>query len=121
MKLKEGIGKKAQTVTEKIFSVLVVILGIGVFIYGMGIVVYQVYQYLKTGAWIEMPLMIAADFFEIPWIDNPTSWYGFHKIVVWVLELCTLSIAMIFLGSIIISGGLNIGIKEDSWSRTHKA
>ena len=74
-----------------------VIRWIGVFLFFGGILVLglQILNYLKTGEWFEADLILLAGALQlhklIPWLDNPTSWYGLHDIVIGLLEAVPLA------------------------------
>lgn len=58
----------------------------------IGIPVYQTFNYLKTGIWSPMPIGLLV--LEMPpssefrqWYLYPQSWFGLHKMVLWILDL----------------------------------
>lgn len=67
---------------------------------GLGLVSYQVFLWIKDGAWSEFTIMVVFDFlFEntpvAQWLSNPESWFGLQKIIEWLLQSIPLSAALI--------------------------
>ena len=74
-----------------------------VFFSGLGLVAYQVFLWIKDGAWTEYPIFILFNFlFENTalhqWINQPDSWFGLQKLLFWILENTPLSLALIVPG-----------------------
>lgn len=83
-----------------------------VFLSGFGLVGYQVVLWLKDGVWSEYPLFMVFNFiFENTalhsWVQQPESWYGLQKVVVWTLENIPLSLSLIVPGMLVAT--LTIG------------
>jgi hypothetical protein len=56
------------------------LVGIPLFIGGFGVLFYQIYTWLNSGNWIKMSIISPFyNFWE--WSDNPTNWFGLHKII----------------------------------------
>jgi hypothetical protein len=65
-------------------SIALFCLAVPVFI-GPGIVVWQLFEWLKTGAWHPVPVTAAFDFFKV---GHPvTNWAGVQKMIEWGLDL----------------------------------
>lgn len=65
---------------------------------------YQVMTFLKTGLWIEMPLMIVFSYLPsdlshtFQWLYEPYDWYGLHKLTVGILNYIPLALFLIIAG-----------------------
>ncbi len=86
--------------------VCLVLIGCGFFIIGE-----QIYNWLKTNVWNELPLinevaLLPQDNIFVSWINNPESWHGLHKIIVWILEIIPLSLFTIYLGWLLFFVGI---------------
>ena len=81
--------------------VAVVLTFISGLISAAGVLVYQVFQWLRTGSWVEMPFYLL---FEWLGIDlSPLysmEWQGLRKILFWILE-GPMSFILLVLGGII--------------------
>lgn len=67
---------------------------------GLGLISYQIFLWIKDGAWSEFTIMVVFDFlFEntiaAQWLNSPESWFGLQKIVEWLLQNIPLSAALI--------------------------
>jgi hypothetical protein len=88
-------------VTALIASRLLVVAGV---LAGLGILGYQVFTWLKTGAWPVMSLWhglhyLFPDWDEMwQWFSTPRSWVGLHKLVSWLLIKTPLSLVAVLLG-----------------------
>ena len=70
---------------------------------GFVIFAYQVFIWLESGLWEEIPLLVAFNFvFQNTtlhqWILNPESWFGLHQIITWTLENVPLSLTLMIEG-----------------------
>jgi hypothetical protein len=76
------------------------IVGLG-FLGAVIILGYQIFQWLKTGEWLQMPFYVLFSWLDIDLsvIANIT-WQGVKKILIWILEL-PLSLMSIVLGGLI--------------------
>ena len=78
---------------------------------GIGLFCFQVFAYLKHGEWIEVPLSMLASFVSeefVSWLNNPTSWFGLHKIINGALELIhpALELIPLALFAIVVGGAI---------------
>jgi len=71
---------------------------------GAGVLVLQVYGYLETGTWRSISLLSVASSY-LPWLNNPQSWFGLHKIVRDAAGLLPLSLVLVLLGVLIAGFG----------------
>ena len=73
------------------------------FFSGLGLIAYQVFLWIKNGAWSEYSIFVVFKFlFENTalhqWINQPESWFGLQKLLIWTLENTPLSLALIVPG-----------------------
>ena len=81
-----------------IFTCLLIVFT-GFFILG-----YQTLDWLESGIWKEIPLLLAFNFlfegaFIHEWVIAPDSWLGLHQIIFWMLENLPLSLVLIVDGT----------------------
>lgn len=81
------------------------IIGVSAILFGAGFLGailalgYQIYQWLKTGVWIELPFYVMFDWLEIDLsVIGNMEWQGVKKILKWLLEL-PLSLMSFVIGS----------------------
>jgi len=87
---------------------VVALVGLLVALAGLAVLAYQVYFYLRNGQWLPVSVMSAAAP-HVPWLRDPRSWVGLHKLVRDALALCPLSLALVLLGWMI--AGLGSGLR----------
>jgi len=62
---------------------------------GPGILIYQLYIYLKNGAWLSLSMIDGLVWTgRLSWAKNPTDWLGLHK----VLDSTPLSLGLFLIG-----------------------
>lgn len=83
---------------------VVVAIGLLVALAGAGVFVLQVYGYLKTGSWQSISLLSVASSY-VPWLSNPQSWFGLHKIVRDAARLLPLSFVLVLIGILMAGFG----------------
>lgn len=69
---------------------------------GLGLAGFQVFIYLKSGEWVEVPLKALVEFGPTEftsWLHAPTSWVGLHKIISGALEFMPLSLSAVNAGA----------------------
>ena len=93
---------KKRNEDKKIFTkIFVIIIGIIFILAGMVLFGYQIFLYLWDGNWHSISLMTLLLILEpSPWIRNPETWLGLHKI----LSIMPLSLTLIVFGFLIING-----------------
>lgn len=71
------------------------------FLAGFIVLGYQVYHWLKTASWIELPLYVVFEWLEIDlsFISN-MKWQGIKAIFIWILE-SPLSLMLFVFGGLI--------------------
>lgn len=92
--------QKTQKI-EKEWAKIINGLGIVFVLAGPLIVGWQIYIYLKHGEWVELPLLFLAAFGPekfVSWLSNPSSWFGLHKLVFWILKFFPVSLFSLLLG-----------------------
>ena len=73
------------------------------FLTGIGVIAFQILAWLLNGQWIKFSLLILFAFLfpelilRNSWLNNPQSWIGLHKVIVWILEMVPLSGTLIAL------------------------
>lgn len=77
------------------------IIGAGLVVYGVGAFCWQVWTYLKYGAWYELSIMHFLSEDTVNRIENPTDWIGFAKLLSVVLHALPMSLTAILLGVLI--------------------
>ncbi len=77
-------------------EVFVGLLGVAMVLGGIAILAWQIYQYLKTGAWPAISLITAMQYCGSKWAAYPTDWIGLHK----AFEMIPLSITLFVTGFI---------------------
>lgn len=78
--------------------------GIAMILLGVGIGIFQVLFYLMKGEWIELPLILVFSSLSnspTSWLNNPQSWVGLNKIIVYLLKLIPLSFFLFAVGCIL--------------------
>lgn len=88
------------------FAVTVLSLALlGALLLFIGILGWQIYDWLRTGIWTELPFLVLFDLLNlnVSGVYQPGDWHGAAAIARWVLEL-PLSICAPLL--LVISGGL---------------
>ena len=70
----------AQSSDASPLDVLVPILGVGI-LSAFGIVGWQVYAYLKLGAWQALSVVTALVWLNVDWARSPHDWVGVHKLL----------------------------------------
>jgi len=92
-------------IIEKLWVNSLKTIGVILFITGICIIGFQVFSYLANGAWPQASLIelssLGPKSFEI-WLQNPTSWYGLHEIVLAILKTIPISLTLILLGYLIV-------------------
>lgn len=96
---KRGVGWLLRLVSRAI-----VIVGGLVAIAGVGILGMQIYTVFKSGSWPSMSLLTTLTGI-FPWLDNPQSWIGLHRIIHWFLDMMPLSLAVFLLGILVAGFG----------------
>jgi hypothetical protein len=78
-------------------------LSFGVLLVGIGLIAYAGVQWLQTGRWHPLTVdgALASWSTTSNWVAHPHSWYGLHRIVVWVLRV-PLFVIVTFLGCAMI-------------------
>ncbi len=99
-----------------------------VFFSGLGLVAYQIFLWIQNGAWTEYPIFVLFNFvFENTvlhqWINQPDSWFGLQKILIWSMENMPLSLALVVPGllvSLLAAGvmGTAISIRYYQFKKT---
>lgn len=95
---------KLNRLKNKFFSGIFYLVGILLILTSFGIVGFQTFSYLYQGGWIPLPLEIFLKFAPNQlyfWINEPTSWIGLHKFVVWILDV-PLSFLCLFTGYLLM-------------------
>jgi hypothetical protein len=96
--------KRLGHVLSEISKAAFVLLASAGVLTGLGILGYQVFTWLKTGAWPAVSLMHGLHYLfpdwdtMWQWISAPRSWLGFHKIVSWLLIHTPLSLVVALIG-----------------------
>lgn len=71
------------------------------FLAGFIVLGYQVYHWLKTAPWIDLPLYVVFEWLEInPSFISNMKWQGIKVIFIWILEL-PLSLMLFVFGGLI--------------------
>lgn len=88
---------------DKAWQRIVNIFGVTLILAGIGIFGFQIFIYLKSGQWIELPLLMVAFWPSefVSWLYNPNSWIGLQKIIYGALELIPLSLFLVLVGAAI--------------------
>jgi len=81
---------------------------VGILFIITGVLIFggQIFAYLKSGEWHELPFLLLAIFGPdsfVSWLENPKSWIGFHKIVYWLLKVIPISLFLIVVGICMIT------------------
>lgn len=95
---------KFEDYFHKTFIWIINAIGVLTVLTGFITVFFQLFVYLKNGKWTDINLSFFVLFFPtelVKWIDNPTNWYGFHKITLWILETTPLSLFLMVVGFLI--------------------
>jgi hypothetical protein len=84
------------------------------FLAGAGVLGYQVYCGLMYGTWPSLPLQMVFEYLTpfVPWIENPHSWYGLHKLITDRLAFTPLSLFLLLAG---LALAVAIELLEASW------
>jgi hypothetical protein len=74
-----------------------------VFCSGLGLLAYQVFLWIKDGAWTDYSVFVMFNFLLEntalhQWINQPESWLGLQRILFWLFENTPLSLALIVPG-----------------------
>ena len=80
------------------------LIGLLVALAGLGVLGLQLFGYLKIGEWKSVSLLSVASP-QLPWLDNPQSWFGLHDIVRDALGIMPLSLTLILVGWLIAGSG----------------
>jgi hypothetical protein len=48
---------------------------------GLGVFGYQIYVYLKQGAWKSISIVTLLEWFKVEWAGNPSNWFGVYRIL----------------------------------------
>ena len=92
--------------TEKSDSVVVIFLwGI---LGAIGTFGWQLYTYLKAGAWHSLSIITAMRWFGIEWALTPSDWFGIYKI----LDAFPLSLFYFVLGLAVVGVAVVLGLFE---------
>lgn len=83
---------------------IVVLIGLLVALAGLVVLGLQIFGYLKTGNWQPVSTLgVMSPYW--PWLDQPRTWFGLHKIIRDMLALMPFSIALVALGWLIAGFG----------------
>lgn len=83
---------------------IVVLVGALFVIAGLGIVAFQAYGYLRTGEWGSVSIFNVVSPYW-PWLINPQSWFGLHKIAIQAFNIMPLSLALVVIGWLVAGTG----------------
>ena len=89
--------KKIDTTRDgKVAAAVAYVIATPFLLAAVGIIGMQVVGYLQYGEWSPLPVM---PFFEMwfPWLDNPQSWLGLHRIVHGLLNGLPVSLLLLFI------------------------
>ncbi len=78
-------------------------------VFAVTVIGWQVYTWLRLGAWPELPFFELFRYFEIDLtiVYAPTDWHGIAKIAQWILDLpLSLSVPVL----IVLAGGIVKGM-----------
>lgn len=73
---------------------------------GVGICVFQIYAFLKNGAWISLSALELMPIFPSgleAWVKYPQSWLGLHKIIYGLLDAMPLSLLALIVGGLMMN------------------
>ena len=70
----------AQPADSSPLDILVPILGAGT-LAAVGIVGWQIYSYLRLGAWQPLSIITALTWLNVDWARSPHDWVGVHKVL----------------------------------------
>jgi len=87
--------------SDKIFNVFLYFIGLALVIFGIFLLGSQIFNFLKSGVWNEIPLvgiMAYAPDKIAAWVFEPQSWLGLHKIIISILNFLPLSLTSAFVG-----------------------
>lgn len=90
--------------TRRLLGGSVVFVGFIFVLAGLGVLGLQIYRYLRFGEWGSISTFSAASPYW-PWLHNPRSWFGLHKIVRDAFGLLPLSFAFVLIGWLIAGTG----------------
>ena len=98
-----SLGTSTGSTFLAIIGTSVRVIGALMIVSGLLIALGQVFSYMQSGAWTQVPILFLSDFLPNSfqaWLDHPRSWLGLHKIVLLVLKSVPASIFLILLGVI---------------------
>ena len=79
------------------------VIGAGLVVYGVGAFCWQIWTYLKYGAWYELSIMSFLSEDTANRIQNPTDWIGLAKLLNVLLHALPMSLVAILLGILIFA------------------
>lgn len=89
---------------RQLLSGAIVLLGLLLVLAGVVVLILQIVGYLKSGEWRPVPvLQMVTPYF--PWLRNPQSWLGLHKIVVDAINFVPVSVLLAIVGGLIAGFG----------------
>ena len=94
---RDGPKKIDTTWSDRVAIGIAYLIGVPLLLAGVGIIGMQVYGYLQYGEWSPLSVMVVAEG-GFPWLDNPQSWLGLHRIVHGFLNWLPVSLLLILIG-----------------------
>lgn len=79
-KVEQATKIKSNTTSEA-ERVVVILVSLALMISAPCILSWQCWQYLKFGQWHSLSIITLLSHLDIAWANNPTSWFGLHKIL----------------------------------------
>lgn len=93
---------------KRLLASVVILAGVLFGLAGGGIFGVQLYGYLKFGEWSSFSSFDIASRY-LPWLRDPHSWFGLHKIVSDAFDIVPMSLALVMMGLLV--AGLGFGIR----------
>lgn len=89
---------------RRMLAGLIVLFGLLIVLAGIGVLGVQVVNYLRFGEWQPVPILDLATPY-LPWLHNPQSWFGLHRIVRDAFDVMPVSLLLMIVGGLIAGFG----------------
>jgi len=104
--------------TRRLLCGIIVFVGVLSILAGLGVLGIQIYGYLRFGEWESVSVLWTASPYW-PWLKNPQTWFGLHRIVRDAFGIMPLSLAFVLVGWLI--AGFGSALRERVTNRGHSA